>query len=59
MDLTSAILLTLGENSVPLLRQTNNAFETLIFELLQQDNLLIKQYAFGLYGDVHKYMNDP
>ena len=33
--------------------------ENLIGEFLVEDVLTIKQYAFGLYGDIHGYINDP
>jgi hypothetical protein len=33
--------------------------ENLIGEFLLEDVLTIKQYAFGLYGDIHSYINDP
>ena len=58
MNLLSSILTTMNEKSAALIQLQDNLLLKLLIQFATERSMLVRQYVFGLFGDVHKYIND-
>lgn len=58
MDLISAIVLTMSDKVTDLLASNNNTLEGLLIEFLREDISTVRQYVFGLFGDIYRWISD-
>ena len=59
MDLLSSILTTMKERSSILIQVQDNLLPKLLIAFAAERSMLVRQYVLGLFGDIHKYINDP